>query len=66
MPYFGALFFANMGVGVVRIIFRVHHGRSDARRLNFVLVHGGHRINPYPMVWPLPRPWSENMVSIPL
>ena len=21
---------------------------------------------PYPMVWPLPRPWSETMVSIPL
>ena len=24
------------------------------------------RIYPYPMVWPLPRPWSETMVSIPL
>ena len=23
-------------------------------------------IYPYPMVWPLPRPWSETMVSIPL
>ena len=23
------------------------------------------RIYPYPMVWPLPRPWSETMVSIP-
>ena len=22
------------------------------------------RIYPYPMVWPLPRPWSETMVSI--
>ena len=26
----------------------------------------GLRIYPYPMVWPLPRPWSETMVSIPL
>ena len=24
------------------------------------------RIYPYPMVWPLPRPWSDTMVSIPL
>ena len=24
------------------------------------------RIYPYPMVWPLPRPWSETTVSIPL
>ena len=24
------------------------------------------RIYPYPMVWPLPRPWSETMVSDPL
>ena len=24
------------------------------------------RIYPYPMVWPLPRPWSETMVPIPL
>ena len=24
------------------------------------------RIYPYPVVWPLPRPWSETMVSIPL
>ena len=24
------------------------------------------RIYPYPMVWPLPRPWSETMASIPL
>ena len=24
------------------------------------------RIYPYPMVWPLPRPWSETMVSVPL
>ena len=24
------------------------------------------RIYPYPMVWPLPRPWSETMVLIPL
>ena len=24
------------------------------------------RIYPYPMVWPLPRPWSETMVSISL
>ena len=24
------------------------------------------QIYPYPMVWPLPRPWSETMVSIPL
>ena len=24
------------------------------------------RIYPYPMVWPVPRPWSETMVSIPL
>ena len=24
------------------------------------------RIYPYPMVWPLPRPWPETMVSIPL
>ena len=27
---------------------------------------GALRIYPYPMVWPLPRPWSETMVSIPL
>ena len=24
------------------------------------------RIYPYPMVWPLPRPWSQTMVSAPL
>ena len=24
------------------------------------------RIYPHPMVWPLPGPWSETMVSIPL
>ena len=24
------------------------------------------RIYPYPLVWPLPKPWSETMVSIPL
>ena len=24
------------------------------------------RIYPYPMVWPLPRPWCETMVAIPL
>ena len=30
-----------------------------------VLVHSL-RIYPYPMVWPLPRPWSKTMVSIPL
>ena len=33
-----------------------------------IALHISHslRIYPYPMVWPLPRPWSETMVSIPL
>ena len=35
---------------------------------DFFVHHKYHslRIYPYPMVWPLPRPWSETMVSIPL
>ena len=33
---------------------------------NYYIIAHSLRIYPYPMVWPLPRPWSETMVSIPL
>ena len=29
-------------------------------------VHMKVTVSPYPMVWPLPRPWSATMVSSPL
>ena len=42
---------------------------SGRRLFEFMPIVGGGfhslRICPYPMVWPLPRPWSETMVSIP-
>ena len=38
------------------------HGREIGKIANYHSL----RIYPYPMVRPLPRPWSETMVSIPL
>ena len=39
-------------------------GPSRECDITFFVNHS-FRIYPYPMVWPLPRPWSETMVSIP-
>ena len=43
----------------------VSHFNFAMYRSKTVSWYRGHslRIYPYPMVWPLPRPWSETMVS---
>ena len=44
--------------------------RKKEKTLSFLSLFWGknqqNQIYPYPLVWPLPRPWSETMVSIPL
>ena len=56
----GSADFNFLGVG---IFSELEYGTSLATPTSSSLVNSD---LPYPMVWPVPRPWSETMVSIPL
>ena len=47
-------------------IVRAEKSQPIPQKQSLRTIYHSLRIYPYPMVWPLPRPWSETMVSIPL